>query len=267
MKKNWVVLAVVAILLVGGGVFAFTKMKGGASKVAPSGTPKPKLSLPVNVIPVSDRPFVTLTPTAAREVVIGVDKLKKQSDSVDFELEYSAIDKQEAAIGSLQLSGSAPFHKTLLLGSESAGGKITYHEGVTGGTLTLTFYNENYKLANDWAYIDNRKPTTGIFSARDGKFDIDTAKLLKNAQFVIVFNNPGLPATEDKALLAGPYTIDATSGLPTGKANVKMHLSEAKPATILGWNGTSWKEFTTKTDGQTATATVDLMSTYIAVVK
>jgi hypothetical protein len=265
--NKWVVIAIIAVVLIAGGALVFA-MKGKTTTVMASPTAKPKLSLPINAIPVSDRPFVEVKPTAAREVTIVVGKLKKQSDSVDFELEYSSAAADQAAIGSLMLTGSGPFTKTVLLGSESAGGRITYNEGVTGGTLTLTFYNENYKLANQWAYFDNRKPGNGQFNSQDGKFEIDTAKLFKSQPFEIVYNNPGLPGTTDKTLLAGPYSIAGTDALPTGKVTITMHLSDAKPATIMGWTGSDWKELATTTNGQTATATnVDLLPTYIAVAK
>lgn len=265
MKK--VVLIVVPVVILLGLAIWFFAFKGKSSKMAASPTPKPKLSLPENVIPVSERPYVMIEPTAAREVAFSVNDVKKSAKSVDFELEYSAAEKEEAAIGSITFNGKPPYKKTVLLGSQSGGGKITYHEGVTGGTLALTFYDENYKLSNEWAYIDNRKPSTGSFGSRDGKFSMETAKLLKSSPFVIIYNNPGLPKNVDQALLAGPYSISVPSGLPTGKVTLTLRLSEAKPATIMGWDGTAWKTYTTKTDGKSATATVDLLPTYIAVEK
>src|SRR6185369_11899706 len=220
--KKVVVLIVALVVLLGLAVWFFAFK--GKKNMAATPTPKPKLSLPENVIPVSERPYVMIEPTASREVIFSVNDLKKSAKSVDFELEYSSADKEDAAIGSLNFTGSPPYSKTILLGSQSGGGKITYHEGVTGGTLTLTFYDENYKLSNEWAYVDNRKPSTGAFGSRDGKFSIETAKVLKSAPFVIVYNNPGLPKNVDQALLAGPYSISVPSGLPTGKAMLTLRL-------------------------------------------
>ncbi|HKY74334.1 MAG TPA: hypothetical protein VJ246_03430, partial [Patescibacteria group bacterium] len=230
-------------------------------------TPKPKLSIPANQIQVSERPFVSLEPTAAREVLMTIGDLRKKADSVDFELQYSSGEKEEAAIGSLELSkGSAPYRKTILLGSKSGGGKITYHELVTGGTLVLTFYDLNYKLSNEWAYIDNKKPQTS-FSSRDAKFQIETGKLFKGSAYIIIYNNPGLPDAVGKPILAGPYSITGTTDVPNGDVKLTIRMSEEKPAVILGWNGKQWKSYPAKIDGKTATATVEYASTYVVVEK
>lgn len=267
MKK--IGLALLGLLvLVGGGVFVAMNMLGKSSKqVSASPTPKPKLSLPINQIAVSERPYITLEPTAAREVVMTIGELSKKAESVDYELQYSAGEKEEAAIGSVDFGrGKAPFTKTVLLGSKSGGGKTTYHDGVTGGTLVLTFYNANYKLSNEWAYIDNRKSLTS-FGSRDGKFSIETGKMLKGSAYVIVYNNPGLPAALDKEILSGPYSLASTTNVADGKVNVSMRLSDAKPAVIMGWNGKEWKSYPAKMDGKMVTATVDYAQTYVAVGK
>lgn len=266
MKKIALLLVVLVVILGGGGLLVNTVMKKG-KQTSPTPTPKPKLTLPANQIPVSERPFITLEPTAAREVIMVVGDLHKKADSVDFELQYSAGEKEEAAIGSLELSKStAPYRKTILLGSKSGGGKITYHEQVTGGTLVLSFYDQNYKLSNEWAYIDNKKPQTS-FSSRDAKFQIETGKLFKGSAYVIVYNNPGLPLAVEKPILAGPYSITGTTVVPSGEVKLTIRINEEKPAVILGWNGKQWKSYPTKIDGKTATATVEYASTYVVVEK
>ena len=266
MKK--LLIGVLFFLIVAGvavsGYLMFGKKKP-VGQMLP--TPRPKLTLPVNQVPVSQRPYVTLEPTAAREVRLSIDQLRKPTKEVEFELQYSAGEKEEAAIGSVNLEkGKPPYTKTILLGSQSGGGKITYHENVTGGTLVLSFYDENYKLSNEWSYLDNRKPQTS-FHSRDGKFDIETAKLLNISPYIIVYQNPGLPKNTDKTLLAGPYSIAGTGILPSGKATLTMRLSDAKPVEIWGWTGSDWKVFPAKVDGKTATAEVELLATYIAVEK
>lgn len=266
MKKLGILL-LVGIAVLGGGALLLMNKGKKVDKSSPSPTPKPKLSLLINQIPVAERPFVMLEPTPAREVVMTIGDLQKKADSVDYELQYSAGDKEEAAIGSIDFGrGKAPYTKTVLLGSKSGGGKITYHENVTGGSLVLTFYNTNYKLSNEWSYVDNKKPQTS-FASRDGKFQIETGKLFKGSAYVIVFNNPGLPQTVEKPVLAGPYSIAGTTSMPDGKVKVSLRLSDAKPAAIMTWTGKEWKSYPTKVDGKTATAEVDFAKTYMAVEK
>lgn len=265
--KRLGILLFVGIVVLGGGAFLLMNKGKKAEKSSPSPTPKPKLSLPTNQVPVTERPFVMLEPTPAREVVMTIGDLQKKADSVDYELQYSAGNKEEAAIGSIDFSrGKAPYTKTVLLGSKSGGGKITYHENVTGGSLVLTFYNANYKLSNEWSYVDNKKPQTS-FASRDGKFQIETGKLFKGSAYVIVFNNPGLPQTVEKPVLAGPYSIAGTTSMQDGKVKVSLRLSDAKQAVIMAWTGKEWKSYPTKVDGKTATAEVDFAKTYVAVEK
>jgi hypothetical protein len=41
----------------------------------------------------------------------------------------------------------------------------------------------------------------------------------------------------------------------------------AGKAAILGWDGSTWKEFSAKVDGKTASAEVDLAQVYVVVKK
>lgn len=265
--KKLIIIAIGLVMLVG--IVGVVSMKKGkvSKEVISTPTPRPKLTLPANIIPIEERPFVMIEPTAAREVVLSIQTLPKTAENVEFELQYSSSEKEEAAIGSINLSGKLPYTKTILLGSQSGGGKITYHENVTGGTLVLSFFNPNYKLSQEWAYIDNRKPLTS-FSSRDGKFQIETAKLFKGSAYVIVYNNPGLPAVLPKSLLAGPYSVVGTTAIATGKVQVSIRLDQSKSAAmIMTWDGKEWKSYPAKMDGKVATATVDLAKTYVVTEK
>lgn len=265
--KKLIIIAIGLVVLVG--IVGIVSMKKGkiSKEIISTPTPRPKLTLPANTVPIEDRPFVMIEPTAAREVVLSVQSLPKTAESVEFELQYSSAEKEEAAIGSISLNGKLPYTKTILLGSQSGGGKITYHEKVTGGTLVLNFFNPNYKLSQEWAYIDNRKSLTD-FSSRDGKFQIETGKLFKGSAYVVVYNNPGLPGALPKALLAGPYSIVGTTAVATGKAQVSIRLDQSKSAgTIMAWDGKTWKSYPAKMDGKVATATVDLAKTYVVTEK
>lgn len=240
----------------------------------PKATPKPKLSQPANMIPVEERPYVNLLPTAGREVIIELGVPRKSANSADFELEYNAGDKVEAAIGSLTLPDKdKTTGKTILLGSKSGGGKITYHEGVTGGTLTLSFFGPNgvkdgYKLANGWRYFDNKKPTTS-FSSQDVKFTVDAGKLLNSSPYIIIYQNPGIPG--EKAwtgnLLTGPYSLAAVNSAEKGNVSVSLAIPDGKKADIWAWNGASWAKQPTQMKGSVAQTTGSLLQTYVAVEK
>lgn len=265
--KKLIIIAIGLVVLVG--IIGVVSMKKGktSKEVVSTPTPRPKLTLPANTLPIEERPFVMIEPTAAREVVLSIQTLPKTADNVEFELQYSSAEKEEAAIGSINLNGKLPYTKTILLGSQSGGGKITYHENVIGGSLILSFFNPNYKLSQEWSYIDNRKSLTA-FSSRDGKFQIETAKLFKGSAYVVVYNNPGLPGALPKAVLAGPYSIVGTTAVATGKVQISIRLDQNKSAaTIMAWNGKEWKSYSAKMDGKIASATVDLAKTYVVTEK
>lgn len=63
----------------------------------------------------------------------------------------------------------------IFLGSKSAGGHITYHEDVIGGTYTLNFENEDYALEESWRYSDAEKSYLE-FSTSDGFFQVKLDK-------------------------------------------------------------------------------------------
>jgi len=257
--------AVIALLFVFGGVFAAKKFMAKPVST-PEPTKRPKLSLPANTIPVETRPYVTLKPTASREIVLTLHNQPKKALSADFELQYSAGDKEEAAIGSFDITKSLPFSKTILLGSKSGGGKITYHENVTGGVLVLNFYDEDYKLKNEWSYFNNSKPATS-FSSRDSKFSITTAKLLNSQQYVVIYQNPGLPKEIGKTVLAGPYSVSGTGELPEGEVELTMWASSDKELELLGWDGTEWQTIDFKIVDKELIAKTELLQTYVVVEK
>jgi hypothetical protein len=233
---------------------------------SPSPSAKPKISMPVNVKPVEERPYVTVSPTAAREVVMTVHTMPKKASTADFEMTYSSAEKEEAAIGALDLSGGLPASKTILLGSKSGGGKITYHEKVSGGNLVLTFYDENYRLSNEWSYWTNTPKQTG-FSSRDAKFQMVTGKLLDSAPYVIVYTSPGLPEGIEGTIVAGPYAVSIPGKLPSGETELSVRLMEEAKATMYGWDGTAWVELKGIQEGKQWTGKTELYEMYVGVKK
>ena len=86
MKKLLpVMFAVIALLFVFGGVFAAKKFMAKPVST-PEPTKRPKLSLPANTIPVETRPYVTLKPTASREIVLTLHNQPKKALSADLEI-------------------------------------------------------------------------------------------------------------------------------------------------------------------------------------
>jgi CRISPR/Cas system-associated exonuclease Cas4 (RecB family) len=119
-----------------------------------------------------------------------------------------------------------------------------------------------YALKQDWRYIINSGKETA-HSSRDAKFQIDS-KELSSVPFLIIYNTPGVPAGLTGTAVSDPFSLQASSALK-GKASLTIRANEEGALKIMGWNGSSWKEFETTVDGKMATANVDLMELYIAV--
>lgn len=253
-------IGIAFMLLIGGGVWAFTR-KPQVEIVAPP-SKKPKKA--VNVIPLEERPYVSIQPLQARNMLeVTIHDLKKAAKSVEITLEYDRNKGVlDAVLNSFALD-KTPLVEQMFLGSKSAGGATTFHDDVIGGTVTLDFSDDDYTLEVPWRY-DDTKTSYDALSTTDGKFQITFEKPLK-ATKVLVMQSPGLPIETDGKVLSGPYFVGMVGSLPENTAEVKLRLSEeSSSATIYGLDGGKWVKYETTTDGKTATAKGKLVSTYIA---
>ena len=266
MKKKLPLIIVALILLIGGGLFAFNKIKASKNNTNTETTPKPKTKVEeVNVIPVEERPYLYLTPlTDGRNVQITLVTVKKTASEAEYELEYQAGTLLQGAFGALKLD-SLPFAETILFGSCSAGGACTYHTDIKGGTLLTRFMGEEkYVLKSDWRYFDNSDKTETIAS-KDAKFQLE-AKNLAKQRFAIVFNTPGYPEGIEGQVVSDPYSIQTSSDL-AGEGKLTLRANQEGNLQIAAWNGSEWQYHTGTVDGKTITAEVDLAELYLAVIK
>ncbi len=255
----------VAVLVLGGGALAFKQFAGKGSPTPSPESKKRRVSEPVNVIPVTERPYVQIVPQAdGHNVIVRVAKLNKPATGVEYELEYQAGSILQGAFGQIALS-SVPSESKVLLGSCSAGGACTFHEDVKGGTLLLRFEGEtNYAVKSDWRYHENKAKESTIAS-KDAKFQLDAPEL-KKVPYAVVYNSPGYPGTVSGTPVSDLYSL-AMVGTATGKGTLVMRASEEGTLQIMGWDGKKWQSFDTKVDGKQATAEVTLMDAYIVVKK
>lgn len=255
MKKQTIFVLIAIIGLVVGGIFFLTKKS--APKDMVSSQENSTVDLPINVLPLSERPFITLSPDdTGRSLSISIMDAPKEG-SMEYEMIYNAAGKQEGALGSIFLGSEAqPIVKAILLGSKSGGGKVTYHEGVTGGSITLT-YGEN-RLKESWNYL-KFDPTSPEFSTTDGRLSVMLPKTALKKDTVIVsmktfgYAKLGLPAS--MKVIVGPYGYFTQTQIK-GSANISMKLpaGEHVNPTIYEWDGKTWKKLVTKLDKDVVTA-------------
>ncbi len=261
MKKAFPIIGVIVVLgIVGFGVYKFTKKP---AEVPQEAQQKKKVSEPVNIIAVAERPYLTITPHAdGRNLSIAVEKLNKDASSVEYELEYQAGSLLQGAFGQFDLD-AMPAREKILLGSCSAGGACTYHEDVKGGSLLTRFEGpENYALQSDWKYFENNAKESS-FGSRDSLFMIES-KDLSTVPYLVIFNTAGAPSELPGTLVSELYSLAASETFD-GEANITIRTKEEGAFTIVGYDGSQWAELETKSEGKTATATGKLLELYAVI--
>ncbi len=222
------------------------------------------VDLPINTLPLAERPFITLSPdTTGRSLTISLSGAPTEGE-MEYEMVYNAAGKQEGALGSIFLGSELqPITKAILLGSKSGGGKITYHEGVTGGSLTVTYglpaQAGETRLKESWNYL-LFNPADPVVSSTDARFSVTLEKTALKKDAVITtmktFGYPktGLPA--ETRVVAGPYGyFTQTPAKGSASVELKLPAGEHVNPTIHEWDGKAWKKLTTKLEGDTVTAT------------
>ncbi len=258
MKKP-IILAGIALVALVGGVIVAKKLMPGKDKVTVQ--VKDEVVLPVNVIPVEERPFVTLTPDASgHNLALGVDNLKVDNDTLEYELVYQTGEGDEGAFGRINLkTEKQPISKPLLLGSRSAGGATTYYSGVTGGAVALTWGETKIKESFNFLRFDPKSPE---IKSVDGRLTYGmTAKALKKDDVIVTMKTSGYPAVlpaPNAQLLAGPYAI-LTPTTPKGAVTLSIQLPAGthNNPTIYEFVGGKWSKLKTaiKADSVAATPT------------
>ncbi len=268
MNKKLIPLIGIAIVIlaivIGGGVLALSQQNNKPDENIVEEPKKKRARARENVIELSQRPYVLVSPQGNHNVIIEIKSVNKDAQSVEYELEYQAGSLLQGAFGNIELN-NLPVSEDILLGSCSAGGACTYHQEVKGGSLLFEFQgDENYVLKQDWKYIENTARESA-HSSRDAKFQIDSPALEKQA-LIIIYNTPGYPAGLEGKPVSEPYVLQ-TAGNLTGKGKLTMRASEEGELVIMGYDGAKWQEFDTTVEGKTATAEVELLESYIVVKK
>ena len=264
-KKTLIRIALVIILLIPAVVVIKSRSNSKPEIIVEEPTSR-RITEPVNVIPINERPYVSIKPLAdGRNLVLNIIQLKKPAQKVDYELEYQSGTMLQMVMGTLEID-QLPVSKQELLGSCSAGGACTYHEDITGGNLLLRFSDSaegNYVVKSDWRYFDNQDKSDEVAS-RDAKFQLSSSALATQ-RYSIVFNSPGYPEGLTKDVIADSYSL-STATVLTGEGELSIRINEeSATATIVGFDGESWTEFDTTIDGKQVTAEVELMQFYTVV--
>ncbi len=263
-KKKLAIGLAVLVVAVGGVVFAVYKNK--PAEAEPPAVVKKKIQSPVNVIPVSERPYMALEPSAdGRYITIVVKEVKKPASELEYEMEYQTGSMLQGFGGLISLS-KLPVSERKLFGSQSAGGAITYHEDIKGGNLLAQFGgNEAYAVKSAWRYFENGKEKASKFTSQDNKFSLSNTELSKYS-YLVIYNSPGYPGEVTGELLSDPYVVSAERSLQTSSSNFTVSFrSSDEAAKIMGYDGSKWLEMDASTADGLVTASGPIMEVYLLV--
>ena len=163
-----------------------------AKNMRSSGSVTDNGQAPVSILPQSQWPVVTLTPTNNPQVNgsnghwldFKVQKINVPgAATMDYLLVYNTSDGgQQGVPGTVALSG-ADIERKLLLGSESSG-KFRYDAGVEQGTMTITFRGSNGKSIGKLSSDFHLQSGTLVLTSIDGKFTYTLNKAATGVFFV-----------------------------------------------------------------------------------
>lgn len=143
-NKIFIIIAIVVILIVS--VVALTKRSSKTETNQPDNKQTYTSSKAIELSP-EQRPYISLIPRAdGHELKLKIENIPSIVNQIEYELIYTAKDKtsnleMEKGVGDTIKDISKNIERDLLLGTSSCtnGCKYAYDEGVTGGTLSLTF--------------------------------------------------------------------------------------------------------------------------------
>lgn len=263
LKKKLLIILPIVLLLIVGAVIVINKNKKAAEQPAQVSTKK-KISSPVNVIAVADRPYMRLEPSAdGHYITIDIEEIKKSASQLNYEMEYQTGSMLQGFGGLISLS-KLPVSEKKLFGSQSAGGAITYHEDIKGGNFLAEFSGtESYAVKSAWRYFENSGKATE-FTSQDAKFTVSNASLASYS-YIIIYNSPGYPGTLKADLLSDPYVVTAEKSLKTISSKFEVSIRASEEGQIMGYDGTKWQKMdSTYADGAVK-ASGALMDVYVLV--
>lgn len=262
-KKKLVLIISAMILLLVTSLFWFNRRNKSVAQSEPI-VSKKKVQSPVNVIPVAERPYLRLEPSAdGHYITIKVEEVKKNAQELNYEMEYQTGSMLQGFGGLLRLD-KLPIAEKKLFGSQSAGGAITYHEDIKGGNFLAQFIGqENYAVKSAWRYFTNSDHASS-FSSQDTKFSITNQDLAKYS-YLIVYNSPGYPGKIDQQLLTDPYVVSAEKSLKLLSSQFEVSIRSNEAGQIMGYDGSKWQKMDSRYENGVVKANGPFMDIYLLV--
>lgn len=277
-RKSTYIIAAISIVVIAVAVyFLFIFKKDTSKKTGVMNVSEDVKEL--NDVDLTNRPYVTLTPTSdGAEIIISIENMS-YFDSIEYELTYLADNPtvpgekiERGSTGYDVNTAEEKYKKSVLLGTGSKGVRSP-DKGVEDGKLTLHFKkgDSEYISETEWnLYQIGKSPET--IKSKSGDFQISLPAFSKN-YFMILSDTVGLPplAPFEEGKVAAPVygTFSIAPSFATS-ADLSIKTSkEAKDSQLFAYDNAdfSWKELksTYKASSQTLSASVTSFSTFAVV--
>lgn len=265
-----VILTIIGVVTLTG-VFAYILFNKNLKKKPSSASTasQPTIpSVPVNTIPIIQRPYIVINPSASGREIIAVINRYGEAKKADLELEYQHGNQLEYIKRQVDFTHETPpIGKEFPLYTKSGGGKITYHENVSGGTLLIQYFNGHTIALKGEFSFQKMADREGFFSSRDAKFTFDLGKTALPAESVVIISQTfGLPGPVEGNILAGPYGVTGSQKPKGNQFALTMRLAEeVDNVQLLAWGDNQWDKITPQVTGKQLMATIDSLTTFVAV--
>lgn len=273
-KKSLYIFAAVAFVLIAAAIF-FLFVFQAKPKDANSEEEVNEVK-ELSEIPLSNRPFVTLTPTTdGAEINMSIENMGF-FDNMEYELTYQADNPevsgtkiQRGSIGSDVNTKEFKYKKLVLLGTASRGVRSP-DRGVQDGVLVMRMFkgDSQYQSETNWDMLQAGTKATKVES-RDGKFKMELPALGKNYWIIIgdtlgIAPGPPFKAEDAKLPSFGVFAV----GLEL-KKDAKVAIGADTESKLFSYlpQDSKWEEITAKFDesNKTITADVDALGAFVVV--
>jgi len=235
-----VIITVVVLLGVGfGGFFAYKQFSKPPVEVSEEEADETAKDLGVE-----DKPYTALTPGASCEYTLSLDNISKSPESIEYEIIYKNEEGvTQGASGTIKPAGAVDATKKLLFGTESSGHRRC-DKGVSGGTITLRYRNDEGKLEakmeTPFSIAENEPELT----LKD-KLTVElSGKVIGKTVAMGTF---GLPRLAVKAGLPGKVTEGPYGVFTNAKSSLSGTVRITGSGTLHTWDGSAWDKVTGKT--------------------
>lgn len=202
MPKSKLVLLVPALLILS--LVGFVAYRLISSSSTEEVTPPPAKRQIINALPIPDRPFITLFPHQTNKLITLYMDKPGNTPELTVDIEYLSGNSLKGGRTSISLPVELPFTQAFLLGSCSSGGKCSFDQDISTGTIKTKLENDTEIniLKSNYVFIDGPSATT------DQKLKFTPIKYTETA---ILSYTHGYIGTYSGEVVSEPFVITSAS--------------------------------------------------------